>query len=127
MAIKTKAPKAGKVSLWNKIAVAMLDGEPVTPQQLKDFFKNDPKVSYFIPNRLSTIAWQLKTFEGAVIRVQKTGKKVDSYQLVNAKDFDKNGFGPLRQASAVVAKPVQAAVEPTEVVSVTEETAKVTE
>ena len=130
MAIKTRAPKIGKQSLWNKVAIALLDGEPKTPAELKAFFQNDSKVSYFIPNRLSTIQWQIRTFEGGVIKVTKNGKTVTSYQLCNAKDFDKNGFGPLRRPDLqvkAVAKPVENAVEPTEVLSVTEETAKVTE
>jgi hypothetical protein len=112
MAIKTKPPKAGKQGLWNKVVLAMLSGEPVTPDQLKEFFRNDDKISYFIPNRLSTIAWQIKTFEGGVIRVVKNGKKVVSYQLMNAKDFDSNGFGPNRQA------PVVSATTPSVVTSV---------
>jgi hypothetical protein len=97
MTIKTKAPKLGKQGLWNKIVIPMLDGTEVTPDELKEFFKNDAKVSYFIPSRLSTVMWQIKTFEGGIVKVTKDGKKVVAYKLVNASEFDSNGFGPLRQ------------------------------
>ena len=117
MAIKTKPPKEGKQGLWNKVVIPMLSGDPITPEQLKEYFKNDAKISYFIPNRLSTIAWQIKTFEGGIVRVIKSGKKVTSYQLMNAKDFDSNGFGPLRRSGVPSPVVVSTPVENAKVVS----------
>jgi len=114
--MKTTAPKAGKVCLHNRIAQVMLDGEPKSPAQLIEIFKNVPEVAKFLPARLSCIFWQLRAFDQAVIKVTKNGKRVTGYAIVNYKEFDSNGIGPARQVkSQPVAKVVETVTsEPTE-------------
>ena len=123
MAIKSRPPKNGRRGLWNKVALALLDGQPHSPEEITDFFKNQPDVAKFLPQRLSTIQWQLRSFEGAVIKVTKQGKKVTGYQITNASEFDVNGFGPLRKAAtAPVAAVVETSVTPSETTTTTEVT-----
>lgn len=79
--------KRGEVH--NKIAVVLKSGEPVTVEQIKTVFagtKVEP-VLY----RLSTYIWNIKK-DGGVIKTIKDGRKVQAYQLINAKEFDNKGY-----------------------------------
>ena len=57
--------------------------------------------------RLSTFVYDIRKYDNGVIKVIKDGRKVTSYQLVNFKEFDKNGcyVGSTSKPAAPVAQP----------------------
>lgn len=80
--------RTGKQNRHEKITVTLLSGNPVTPAEIQSVFKgtDQEKVLY----RLSTNIYNIR-LDGGVIKVHKTGRTVNAYQLMNPQDFDKNG------------------------------------
>ena len=75
--------------IHNKIAVVLSSGEPISVEDIHKIFagtKIEP-VLY----RLSTFIWKIKK-NGGVIKPIKDKRKVLAYQLINAKEFDSNGY-----------------------------------
>ena len=75
--------------VYNKIAVVMKSGQPVTVDQFKTVFagtKVEP-VLY----RLSTYIWNIKK-NGGIVKAVKDGRNVVGYQLINANEFDPKGY-----------------------------------
>lgn len=79
--------KRGRV--YNKIAVVMKSGEPVSVDQFHQVFSGT-KVEPVL-YRLSTYIWNIKK-NGGVIKAVKDGRKVTAYQLLNGNEFDDKGF-----------------------------------
>lgn len=79
--------KRGEVH--NKIAVVLSSGQPVTVQEIQNIFAGTSiePVLY----RLSTYIWNIKK-DGGIVKAIKEGRVVKAYQLVNADEFDKNGY-----------------------------------
>ena len=73
---------------FNKIAVVMKSGEPVTIEQFKQVFTGT-KVQPVL-YRLSTYIWNIKK-NGGVVKSIKDGRKVVAYQLLNGNDFNSDG------------------------------------
>lgn len=84
---KTKAPK---IRPHNKVAQVLLSGKVVSVDDIKASFAADTKMSALM-YRLSTFIYDIRKFDNGVIKVIKDGRKVSAYQLVNFKEFDKNG------------------------------------
>jgi hypothetical protein len=84
---KTKAPK---IRPHNKVAQVLLSGKVVSVDDIKASFAADAKMSALM-YRLSTFIYDIRKFDNGVIKVIKDGRKVSAYQLVNFKEFDKNG------------------------------------
>lgn len=87
--MKLKQSKhTGKINRHENIAVTLLSGRAVTPDEIRSCFKGtkQEKVLY----RLSTNIYNIRK-DGGIIKVHKSGKKVTAYQLVNHKEFDKDG------------------------------------
>lgn len=84
-----KAPKVAKVKPYEKLVQVMRTGEPVSPEQFADAFKDDAKMSKNL-YRLSAYMWEIRK-NGGVVKVAKDGKKVVSYQLLNYAEFDDAG------------------------------------
>lgn len=95
--------KVRKVCPQHMIAQLMLSGNPVSPESIKEHFANDERMSK-VMYRLSIYIGDLRA-EGAIVKVQKEGKKVTHYQLANA-----HLFNDLGQFVGVV-KPVETPVE----------------
>lgn len=78
----------GKPNRHEKVAVTMLNGNPVSPEEIKFCFKGteQEKVLY----RLSTNIYNIRK-DGGVIRVTKNGRKVSGYQLMNPQEFSPSG------------------------------------
>ena len=78
----------GKPNRHEKVAVVLLSGKPVTPDEIRTVFDgtDQEKVLY----RLSTNIYNIRR-DGGVVRVHKSGRKVTAYQLMNPDDFDSNG------------------------------------
>jgi hypothetical protein len=74
---------------YNKIAVVMKSGEPVTIEQFKQVFTNT-KVEPVL-YRLSTYIWNIKR-TGGIVKSIKDGRKVVAYQLLNGNDFNSDGI-----------------------------------
>ena len=80
--------RTGKQNRHEKITVTMLSGKPVTPQEIQEVFKGTDQESVLY--RLSTNIYNIRK-DGGIVKVIKDGRKVQAYQLVNYKEFDKNG------------------------------------
>jgi hypothetical protein len=73
---------------YKKFIAKMQSGKPVTPAEFESHFKGTELEPLMY--RLSTYIYDAK-LNGAIIRANKKGRKVESYQLVNYKEFDTNG------------------------------------
>jgi hypothetical protein len=73
---------------YNKIAVVLKSGEPVTIEQFKQVFTNT-KIEPVL-YRLSTYIWNIKK-NGGVVKSIKVGRKVTAYQLLNGGEFNSDG------------------------------------
>jgi hypothetical protein len=80
--------RTGKQNRHEKIAVVLLSGKPISPNDIADCFKgtDQEKVLY----RLSTNIYNIRR-DGGIVRVHKDGRKVSAYQLVNHTEFDASG------------------------------------
>jgi hypothetical protein len=80
--------RTGKQNRHEKIAVVLLSGKPISPNDIVDCFKgtDQEKVLY----RLSTNIYNIRR-DGGIVRVHKDGRKVSAYQLVNHTEFDASG------------------------------------
>jgi len=80
--------RTGKQNRHEKIAVVLLSGKPVSPQDIAECFKgtDQEKVLY----RLSTNIYNIRR-DGGIVKVHKAGRKVSAYQLVNHTEFNASG------------------------------------
>ena len=80
--------RKGKVNRHEKITQVLLSGKPVSPAEIEAVFKgtSQEKVLY----RLSTNIYNIRK-DGGIVKVIKSGRKVQAYQLVNFDQFDANG------------------------------------
>lgn len=78
----------GKPNRHEKVAVTLLSGKPVTPEEIQAVFKgtDQEKVLY----RLSTNIYNIRK-DGGIVKVIKEGRKVQAYQLVNYTEFNEHG------------------------------------
>ena len=102
--------KTAKIRPHNKVAQVLLSGKVMSVEDIKASFAADAKMSKLM-YRLSTFVYDIRKYDNGVIKVIKDGRKVTSYQLVNFKEFDKNGcyVGAETKATAPVAQPEPAA------------------
>jgi len=71
--------KKNKLNQHQKVVIhCLLSGQPVTKEQIVEKLGNE-----IYPYRISTYMYEIKTFMNGIIRVQKDGRKVISYQLIN--------------------------------------------
>jgi len=80
--------RIGKQNRHEKIAVTLLSGKPVSPEEIKACFTGTDQESVLY--RLSTNIYNIRK-DGGVVKVHKEGRSVKAYQLVNHTEFDKNG------------------------------------
>jgi hypothetical protein len=94
--------RKGKVNRHEKITQVLLSGKPVSPAEIEAVFKgtSQEKVLY----RLSTNIYNIRK-DGGIVKVIKSGRKVQAYQLVNFDQFDANGRfkGAVAKAQSKVA------------------------
>ena len=91
----------GKINRHEKIAVTLLSGKPVSPEEIQAVFAGTDQESVLY--RLSTNIYNIRK-DGGIIKVHKEGRKVKAYQLVNFEEFNEHG----RYVGAKVAAPVVA-------------------
>ena len=91
----------GKPNRHEKIAVVLLSGKPVTPEEIASVFKGTDQegVMYRLPTNIYNIRK-----DGGIIKVHKTGRVVTAYQLVNHTEFNAQGryVGPAPKVSTPV-------------------------
>lgn len=80
--------RIGKPNRHEKIAVTLLSGKPVSPDEIRSCFAGSDQESVLY--RLSTNIYNIRK-DGGIVKVHKAGRKVTAYQLVNFDEFDKNG------------------------------------
>lgn len=78
----------GKINRHEKIAVTLLSGKPVSPEEIQAVFKGTDQESVLY--RLSTNIYNIRK-DGGIIKVHKNGRKVSAYQLVNFEEFNEHG------------------------------------
>jgi len=78
----------GKINRHEKIAVTLLSGKPVTPEEIKSVFAGTDQESVLY--RLSTNIYNIRK-DGGIVKVHKEGRKVSAYQLVNYTEFNEHG------------------------------------
>jgi hypothetical protein len=78
----------GKINRHEKIAVTLLSGKPVTPEEIQAVFKGTDQESVLY--RLSTNIYNIRK-DGGIVKVHKNGRKVSAYQLVNHTEFNEHG------------------------------------
>ena len=78
----------GKPNRHEKIAVVLLSGKPVTPEEIASVFKGTDQEAVLY--RLSTNIYNIRK-DGGIVKVHKNGRKVQAYQLVNYTDFNAQG------------------------------------
>mgnify|MGYP003347346424 FL=1 len=88
----------GKPNRHEKVAVVLLSGKIVTPDEIQAVFKgtDQEKVMY----RLSTNIYNIRK-DGGVVRVHKNGRNVTGYQLMNPEEFNNDGRYIGKQVSPV--------------------------
>lgn len=82
--------KTSKLRPHNKIAQVLLSGKVISVEDIKASFAADAKMTSLM-YRLSTFIYDIRKYDNGVIKVIKNGRKVQAYQLVNFKEFDKDG------------------------------------
>jgi hypothetical protein len=97
----------GKQNRHEKIAVVLLSGKPVSPEEIETVFKGTDQEGVLY--RLSTNIYNIRK-DGGIVKVHKEGRKVKAYQLVNHTEFNAEG----RYIGRTVAK--TPATQPEEVV-----------
>lgn len=78
----------GKPNRHEKIAVVLLSGKPVSPDEIAEVFKGTDQESVLY--RLSTNIYNIRK-DGGIVKVHKEGRKVKAYQLVNFTEFNAQG------------------------------------
>ena len=78
----------GKPNRHEKIAVTLLSGKPVSPEEIQAVFKGTDQESVLY--RLSTNIYNIRK-DGGIIKVHKNGRKGSAYQLVNFEEFNADG------------------------------------
>ena len=96
----------GKINRHEKIAVTMLSGKPVTPEEIQAVFKGTDQEAVLY--RLSTNIYNIRK-DGGIIKVHKEGRKVKAYQLVNFEEFNEHGryVGPVAKTETTEVKEVK--------------------
>ena len=92
----------GKPNRHEKIAVVLLSGKPVTPDEIKSVFAGTDQEAVLY--RLSTNIYNIRK-DGGIVKVHKEGRKVKAYQLVNYTEFNEHGryVGPQKATTQPVA------------------------
>ena len=104
--------KAKDAKSWERLIMLFVENGTVTKQDIE---KN---INYDYMYRLSSLIYEIK-LHGGIIKVQKDGRKVVSYELVNIEDMKKylagRGFGSTQAVSKLAdlaAKPAPAKKAP---------------
>lgn len=74
--------KTVKLKPYQKVLTLMISGNPVTREEIQSLL-GDEIYMY----RISTYMWHIKTIANGIIRINKSGRKVISYQLVNVDEI----------------------------------------
>ena len=77
-----------KINRHEKVCQLLLSGNPVTPEEIMNFFKgtDQESVMYRLPQNINYIRT-----DGGIIKTIKDGRKVKAYQLINIEDFTPEG------------------------------------
>lgn len=86
--MSSQVTRSGKQNRHEKIAVLLLSGKPVSPEEIKTVFEGTDQESVLY--RLSTNIYNIR-LDGGIIKVHKNGRKVSGYQLVNHTEFNTDG------------------------------------
>jgi hypothetical protein len=80
--VKMARTKAKSAKSWERLIMLMVKGGPVTKQDIEN------NIEYDFMYRLSSLMFEIK-LHGGVIKVQKDGRKVVSYELINIDEMKK--------------------------------------
>ena len=85
---KLRKVRIGKQNRHEKVCQVLLTGKPVSPDEIRAVFKGTDQEAVLY--RLSTNIYNIRR-DGGVIKVHKTGRSVQAYQLLNPQDFTPEG------------------------------------
>lgn len=125
MELQMAKTKNVKLKPFEKVLNVMLTGKPVSKEEIDALLGKE-----IMMYRISTYMWHIKTISECVVKVIKDGRKVSSYQLMDAKKarayLVKNGvllgqskvvnLKELNAEPEVIEKPVVAEVKVDELV-----------
>lgn len=97
--------KSTSLKAFEKLLTVLMSGNPVTKDEIETTLGKDIQMY-----RLSTYIWDIKTHANGIIKVNKDGRKIVSYQLMNVdemKSYMKRTGANTKPAAPVakVAKP----------------------
>lgn len=93
--------KSTSLKAFEKLITVLMSGNPVTKEEIETTLGNEIQMY-----RLSTYIWDIKTHANGVIKVNKDGRKIVSYQLMNVDEMKSymKRTGANTKPSAPVAK-----------------------
>jgi len=102
----SKLVHKGKTNRHEKVCQVLLSGKPVHPDEIRASFKGTQQEEVLY--RLSTNIYNIRK-DGGIVKVTKDGRSVQSYQLVNPQEFNKEGrfIGSGKKGPRIHTKPVE--------------------
>ena len=93
--------KSTSLKAFEKLITVLMSGNPVTKEEIETTLGNEIQMY-----RLSTYIWDIKTHANGIIKVNKDGRKIVSYQLMNVDEMKSymKRTGANTKPSAPVAK-----------------------
>jgi hypothetical protein len=82
--------KSKKIQPHNKIAQVLMSGKMTSVSDIAESFKLDDKMNK-VMYRLSTYIYDIRKYEQGIVKVEKSGRKVTGYQLLNTHEFNADG------------------------------------
>jgi hypothetical protein len=83
--------KSKKIQPHNKIAQVLMSGKMTSVSDIVECFKLDDKMNK-VMYRLSTYIYDIRKYEQGIVKVEKNGRKVTGYQLLNTHEFNSDGI-----------------------------------
>lgn len=84
----TRNVHTGKPNRHEKVAVTLLSGKPVSPDEIRSVFTGTDQET--VMYRLSTNIYNIRK-DGGIVKVHKEGRNVVAYQLINYQEFNSIG------------------------------------
>jgi hypothetical protein len=102
--------KSKKIQPHNKVAQVLLSGNMTSVSDIVESFKLDDKMNK-VMYRLSTYIYDIRKYEQGIIKVEKNGRKVTGYKLLNTHEFNSDGIWVGEQKKNVPEVPAEVVAE----------------
>ena len=105
--------KSKKIQPHNKIAQVLMSGKMTAVSDIVECFKLDDKMNK-VMYRLSTYIYDIRKYEQGIVKVEKSGRKVTGYKLLNTHEFNADGVWVGAQKKPAVEVAADVVTEATE-------------